>query len=304
MAMRQVGSFAAEPVMPWPNGARAAVSFSFDMDADSLLYLKHGHGASDMVSTLSYLRYGPQIAVPRLCRLFEAHRLKASFFVPGWCIEAHGAAVDRILKGGHELSHHGYLHEEPHKQGLDKERYWTERAYRIIERVSGRPPVGYRAPFYSYSRHTADIIAEFGFLYDSSLMADDLPYVVETAAGKRFIEIPVHWSVDDWAQYAHNFDLDYLMPIQPPRKAAEVYLADFEATYEMGGFLEFVWHPFISGRPARLKAIAGILEYILSKGDVWIATTEEIARHADSVIASGGFVPRVDRLPYPVVPFD
>lgn len=290
--------------IPWPNGARAAVSFSFDMDADSLLYLRYRQDAANMVGTLSYLRYGPRVAVPQICQLFESRGLKASFFVPGWCIEAHGAAVERILKGGHELGHHGYLHEEPHKQTPDQERHWTERALRIIERVTGGMPAGYRAPFYSYSRNTADLIAEFGFLYDSSLMSDDLPYRVETRSGGRFIEIPVHWSVDDWAQYAHSFDLEYMMPIQPPSKAKEVYLADFEAAYESGGFLEYVWHPFISGRPARLRAIGEIVDHMIAKGDVWIATTEEIARHTASMEAAGRFRPYVETLPYPVVPFD
>lgn len=287
----------------WPNGTRAAVSFSFDMDADSLLYLRYRDEAANMVGTLSYLRYGPQVAVPRICRLFEERDLKATFFVPGWCVEAHGDAVERILSGGHELGHHGYLHEEPHKLTLDKERYWTERALRILERVCGYPPAGYRAPFYSYSRNTADLIAEFGFFYDSSLMSDDLPYRVETQSGGRFIEVPVHWSVDDWAQYAHSFDLEYMMPIQPPAKAVDVYLADFEAIYEANGFLEFVWHPFISGRPARLKAIAQIVDHIKDKGDVWIASTEEIARHVSAVEADGSYAPRIERLPYPVVPF-
>ncbi len=293
-----------ENPIPWPNGARAAVSFSFDVDADSLLHLAYPEDATNRVSTLSYLRYGPEVAVPRLCRLFEAHGLKASFFVPAWCAEEYPRAIERILKGDHEIGHHGYLHEEPGTQTREREIYWTERACNSLERIMGRKPVGYRAPNYSFSRNTADILTDLGFLYDSSLMADDVPYVVETASGGRLIEIPVHWSVDDWAQYAHNFDLNYHMTIQPPDKAAEVYLADFEAIYDWRGFLEFVWHPFISGRPARVKAIGRILETVLEKGDVWVATSEEIARHVKGLIDEGAYTPRVETLPYKAVQLD
>ena len=135
-----------ENPIPWPNGARAAVSFSFDVDADSLLHLAYPEDATNRVSTLSYLRYGPEVAVPRLCRLFEAHGLKASFFVPAWCAEEYPRAIERILKGDHEIGHHGYLHEEPGTQTREREIYWTERACNSLERIMGRKPVGYRAP--------------------------------------------------------------------------------------------------------------------------------------------------------------
>ncbi len=287
-----------ENPMPWPQGKRAAVSFSFDVDADSILRVAHPEDATNRASTLSYLRYGPEVAVPRLCKLFEGYGLKVTFFIPGWCAEEYPRMVERVAEGGHEIAHHGYLHEQPMLQSPGRERYWTERAMNALERRTGRRPVGYRAPYYAFSRVTADILAEMGFLYDSSLMADDVPYLVETPSGRRLVEIPVHWSVDDWAQYMNNFDLDYIMPIQPPRKAIEVYWADFDVLYEWGGFLEFVWHPFISGRPARVKAIAGFIERVLEKGDVWIATSEEIARHARELIDRGAYRPRIDKLPY------
>jgi peptidoglycan/xylan/chitin deacetylase (PgdA/CDA1 family) len=287
-----------ENPVPWPDGARAAVSFSFDVDAESLIHLAYPEDATNRISTLSYLRYGPQVGVPRLCKLFEDFGLKASFFVPAWCAEEYPRAIERILEGGHEIGHHGYLHEEPGKQTRERERYWTERAFTTLERITGRKPIGYRAPNYSFSRHTADILADFGFLYDSSLMADDVPYMIETPSGRRLIEIPVHWSVDDWSQYAHNFDLEYSIPIRPPSKAIEVYLEDFEAIYAWGGFLELVWHPFLSARPARVMAIRSMIEQILDKGDVWVTTTEDIAHHVKGLIEDGRYRPRLEKLPY------
>jgi peptidoglycan-N-acetylglucosamine deacetylase len=45
--------------------------------------------------------------------------------------------------------------------------------------------------------HTAELLAEEGFLYDSSLMGDDVPYLLSTPKGE-LVELPVSWATDDW----------------------------------------------------------------------------------------------------------
>ena len=99
--------------VPWPHGARCAVAFTFDMDADSILHLAHHTSADTRVAALSMLRYGPEIAVPRLVDLYAQFGMRQTFFLPAWCMEQYPAAVETILKGGHEVAHHGYLHEHP-----------------------------------------------------------------------------------------------------------------------------------------------------------------------------------------------
>ena len=85
--------------IPWPGGANVAVNYTFDMDADSILHIAHPDDAATRVSTMSYLRYGPEVAVPRICDMFEAYGVPVTFFVPGWCVEEHPKAVERMLKG-------------------------------------------------------------------------------------------------------------------------------------------------------------------------------------------------------------
>ena len=50
------------------------------------------------------------------------------------------------------------------------------------------------------TRATLDLLAGHGIRYDSSLM-DDRAYRLATASG-IIAELPVHWSLDDWEQYA------------------------------------------------------------------------------------------------------
>jgi len=285
-----------ENPVPWPNGAKCAVAITFDIDTDSFLHLEYGDRVPDMVCTNSWLRYD-EIAVPRILKMFRDYGLKQTFFYPSWCMEAYPELVEMILKDGHEIGHHGHLHENYTQLTKEDQVYWTEHAIDIIQRMTGQRPRGFRAPVYNFSRHTADILAQQGFVYDSSLMADDVPYTIQTDSGS-FLELPSHWALDDWPAYVHNIELEYTMPIRSPDEAMNVYLAEFEAAYQYGGLWVAIWHPWVSGRTARCMRIAQMIEYMQSKGDVWFATLEEIAAHIAKCKDDGSYVPRSVKLPY------
>lgn len=284
--------------VPWPNGAKVSVNFTWDMDADSILHLAHPDDAATRVCTMSYLRYGPEVGVPRICDMFEEFGLKTTFFVPAWCIEEHPKAIERMLKGGHEVAHHGYIHEPPNVYSRDRELYWTSRAVEVIERFTGKKPRGYRAPWYNFSKHTLEILGQLGLQYDSSLMGDDNPYLIRSRTGHELVEMPGHWPLDDWPHYEHNLDLDYLMPIESPQVAHECYMAEFEPMYEYGGYWQAVWHPFITGRPSRLMHVKKMIEDMMKRGKVWICSMEESAQHVRKLVDSKKYAPRVDVLPY------
>ncbi|MCG3775893.1 MAG: Peptidoglycan deacetylase [Nitrospira sp.] len=95
--------------IPWPNGAKCAVAFTFDVDSDSEFQYMNRDTAANRVSTLSWLQYD-RVAVPRIVDLFKRYDIKQTFFVPGWTAENYPAIIDSILEGSHEVAHHGYLH--------------------------------------------------------------------------------------------------------------------------------------------------------------------------------------------------
>mgnify|MGYP006429323875 CR=1 FL=1 len=282
---------------PWPNGARCACAITFDMDADSLVHLAHPKQAPTMISTTSMLRYGPQVAIPRILATYKRLGIRQTFFVPGWCAERYPAAVEAILEAGHEVGHHGYIHEWAYPQDREQEHYWLQRGTEALLRLSGRRPRGWRAPMYSFSRYSADLLAREEFVYDSSLMGDDIPYILESDNG-RLVEIPSHWGMDDYPQYAHTPELDYAVPVKAPEEAVRNYWNEFEAVRAHGGLLVAVWHPFLTGRLARWHKIEAMLEAMREAGDVWFAPLEDIAAHIQQMEADGQYRPRVDQLPY------
>ena len=77
---------------------------------------------------------------------------------------------------------------------------------------------------------------------------------------------------------------------------------EFEAAAAYGGLWVPVVHPFATGRLARWHVWHRFLESLVTRGDVWFAPMEEIAAHVQGLVASGGWHPRIDYLPYYTAP--
>jgi peptidoglycan-N-acetylglucosamine deacetylase len=282
---------------PWPNGARCAVCFSFDFDAESLLHLYYPEDATRRIGLSSSLRYGARVAVPRIVDIWKHFGIRQTMFVPGWCIETYPDAVEALLRDGHEIGHHGWLHERPNQLSRDDEATVMARGIEAIRAATGKPPAGYRCPSGAFSEHTLDLLVENGFTYDASLGGDDVPYLLECSKGS-LIELPSDHSLDDWPQYVNTKEFNLTMPIQSPARAMDVFRADFDAAWNHGGIWAAVWHPFVSGRLARAEAIVGLIEYMQAKGDVWFAPLSEIAAHINGLVERGEWTPPSERLPF------
>jgi peptidoglycan/xylan/chitin deacetylase (PgdA/CDA1 family) len=150
-----------------------------------------------------------------------------------------------------------------------------ERGLTALARL-GIKPRGHRSAAWGATWETAALVAEYGLIYESNLMDDDRPYILETAKG-AIAELPPAWVADDFAQYAFMVDPVIGHNIESPLKAIEVWRLELDAMRDYGCLLQLTCHPFLSGRPSRLKALRGFIEYALDLGDVAILTCEQIA---------------------------
>jgi peptidoglycan/xylan/chitin deacetylase (PgdA/CDA1 family) len=293
-------SMISNPV-PWPGGAKCAACFTLDMDADSLLQLAHPQRAHTMVSATSMLRYGPEVAVPRILESYRHFGIKQTFFVPGWCALRYPRAVEAMVRDGHEVSAHGYLHEHPNELSDADERYWLQRSLAAVREVTGEASPGWRAPLYRFSHRSAELLLEAGVGYDASLMGDDVPYLLDTPRGS-LLELPSHWGMDDWPPFMHSGELEFEMPIQSAAHAWENWWEEFEAMWEYGGLWVPVWHPFLSGRLARWRRTHMMIERMLEKGKVWFAPMRAIAAHVRACAANGTWTPRSESIAESITP--
>lgn len=270
----------------WPAGKRAAASFTFDVDAESAV-LWGSPGTADRMSVISHQAYGPLVGVPRLLDLLEGHGIRSTFFVPGYTAHRYPEIVRRIVDAGHEIAHHGYLHEQPTALSAEEEVEAIDRGLAALEEVAGVRPVGYRAPMWDLSWRTPALLADRGFLYDSSLMDADAPYELAVGEGS-LVEIPIQWALDDWEQYCFLPDISGSGLIETPAKAVELWRAEFRALREVGGCWVLTNHPFLSGRPSRAAALSELMAEVVACEDVWVAPLSEIATHVRGL----GLTPR------------
>ncbi|WP_167529465.1 polysaccharide deacetylase family protein, partial [Bradyrhizobium macuxiense] len=211
----------------------------------------------------------------------------------GWIIERFPQTIELLLKNGHEIALHGYVHERSNELTLEEEERVLDRALAAYAREVGGKPRGWRAPGFAFSKNSLKLLVRAGFEYDSSLMGDDVPYAVEGDSGK-LLEFPVETTSDDAAYYLNNGDFSYLMPIQSPQRAIEVFRAEFDATRKYGALWTTVWHCFLSGRLARFDAVVQFIEYMREQGGVWFPRLDQVCDHVNSLVSAGRWAPRVE----------
>lgn len=263
----------------WPEGIQSAAAFTFDLDAESAV-LWGAPGNARRMSVMSHQAYGPLVGVPRILSLLAEHSVTATFFIPGFTAERYPEVVRGIADAGHEIGHHGYLHEQPSAQTRDQQITALDRGLDVLADVAGVRPVGYRAPMWDLSWDLPELLLERGFLYDSSLMDDDRPYELAVPnADASLVEIPIHWALDDWEQYCFLPDISGSGYIATPEQARALWSSEFEGLRAVGGCWVLTNHPFLSGRPARAASLSRLVERVVSTPGVWVAPLRDIAEH-------------------------
>ena len=265
----------------WPKGKKAAASFSFDIDAESVI-LNFKPSTANQMTVMSHQSYGPLAGVKRILEILERNQVQSTFFVPGFTARRYPTVIKNIVAAGHEIAHHGDMHEQPAAATVEQEIQYIERGIESLQKVAGVTPIGYRAPFWELSWNTPELLVDYGFLYDTSLMDADHPYEL-AVKDKSLVELPVQWALDDWEQYAFLPDITGVGLIESPLKAREMWQLEFDGLRREGGIFILTNHPFLSGRPSRAFSLEALIQYALSHSDVWVTSLAEIAKHVRSL---------------------
>jgi peptidoglycan-N-acetylglucosamine deacetylase len=272
----------------WPNGARAAVLLSFDVDNETVA-LRFGEPT---VGALSQAEYGARVGLERIIKLLDQHKIPASFFIPSVSLALTPSMGDLIKKSGrNEIGVHGWIHEMNANLPDSVERRLVKKAIDELTKMTGSRPVGYRAPSWNFSPNTLSILRENGFRYESSMMSDDRAYeLLQNGEPTGIVELPVQWILDD----APLFD-----PVgaryASPREIAQVWVDEFDKAYEEGTMLLLTMHPHISGHRSRIVALELLIAHIEAKGagKVWWATHKDVADYVRAEAKLADPKPRV-----------
>jgi peptidoglycan/xylan/chitin deacetylase (PgdA/CDA1 family) len=268
-----------------PSSKRCAVCVTFDFDAVSLWF---GMFKSFDSQAIGRGEFGPRVGAPRLLDLLERRGVPTTWFVPGHTAESWPSVTRAVAAAGHEIAHHGWCHEPPPGLGEAEEGVLV-RGIESLERVAGERPLGYRAPSWTVSDRTIELLLEHGFTYAANGMAEDFrPY--RARIGDRasltepfrygeetdLVDIPSAWHLTDCSQLEVGPPWN-LAPA--PGHAEQIWKDEFDYMYEHveGGVITYAFHPECIGRGHRLPMLDRLLEHIGRHDDVWFARTIEIA---------------------------
>ena len=194
-------------------------------------------------------KFGINEGIWNLINLLETVQLPATFFVPGEVAKENGVILKDVSRRGFEIAAHGYTHTNPQKLSADEQSLHLQKTCSLLEDITGKRTMGYRAPGYNIGANTLEIIARQGLLYDSSLMDSENLYIMENG----LVEIPVSWPLDDWTLYGESTECE-MANITPSFQIREVLQYELEARLEAGVLFVTVLHPQLSGRIVRIRA--------------------------------------------------
>ncbi|WP_238431450.1 polysaccharide deacetylase family protein [Streptomyces cavernae] len=254
---------------------------SFDVDGPTLWLDDRATGRWSDARGFSIGAYGPWRGTPRILDMLQDRGLPATFFVPGKTIEQWPALVKDVVASGHEIGHHGWMHETFFDHPLREQRAIIERSQEFLERTAGVRAVGFRSPSGDIAADTPALLADLGFSYSSSMRGDDRPYSwgVAGSAGD-LIEIPAHWELDDYQQFVYNESPPEprgLDRIAGTAATFDNWRREFDGYHRWGLCYVLMLHPQVIGKPGRVRALERLLDHIGRHDDVWFATGSEIA---------------------------
>ena len=267
------------PGFRWPDGVRAAACFTFDVDAEAVM-LSDVPGVEAHLDVMSHQEYGPRTAVPRLLRLLDKLGVRVTFFVPGYTAERWPMVARSIRDAGHEIAHHGYMHESSRGATAEVEERRLLRGLEALDTVLGIRPVGYRSPNWETTYALPGLLASHRFRYASNLMDSDWPYVLAASpepGAPTLVELPIHWSLDDWGRYNYLPGLTGSGVIEDPVNVVAAWRRELDALVAEGALFNLTNHPFVSGRASRAAALGTLIEHAKTIDGLWVATCGEIA---------------------------
>lgn len=281
-----------KPRVPWPNGARLAVSLNVNFEEGAEFSIGDGDAKNEVFGEVQSIvpagrrdltleevfGYGMRAGLPRFLDALARHNTPATFMMCGRAAERSPEFARACIEAGHEAALHGWRwasHVEFDDPELERAEIRRGRA--AIEAATGQRPVGFMCRS-SQSAFTRRLLVEEGFLYDSNALDDDVPYWDRAAGPRPMLVLPYSFDTNDMKFYhptgfrtADEF-LGYL------RRALEVLLAEADAGETR--MMSVGLHLRIAGRPARFWAVMRLLEDLAALGSrVWIATRKDIAAH-------------------------
>jgi peptidoglycan/xylan/chitin deacetylase (PgdA/CDA1 family) len=275
------------PRVRWPNDARVAINIVINYEEGSELSHPAGDGRNDGLTEVIYnmdpayrdlaaesvFEYGSRAGIWRLERLLSEYKLPVTFFAAAVALEQNPEVGAWIKQAGHEPCSHGWRWEEVWKLSAEEEADHIRRAIASIEATCGERPRGWYCRYGASVRTRELLVQEGGFVYDSDVYNDDLPYYTQVQ-GKSHLIVPYSFTYNDG-----KFGL--LPGYGGPWDFLDNLKRGFDELWREGEMhpkmMSIGLHPRLIGQASRINALREFIEYAQRKGQVLFTRRLDIA---------------------------
>ena len=232
----------------WPNDARIVVAMTclmenwsgdkgppFSVQTTGLKPGTHDRAA------MTWGHYGSRNGVWRLLKILNENKVPSTFVSNAHSMEIAPAAVEHMLKTGHEIAAHSYTQDALMAYlSPDEEKAIIGKCIDVFKKLTGAPPKGWLSPVLAPTAETERLIAEAGFLWYGDYNNIDLPFVVNTKGGPL-------------VAFPHTDFADHRVLRANPRDWFEVYKDTFDYLYanEPNSLLNVTVHCHFGGQIGR-----------------------------------------------------
>ena len=251
------------PPLKLPGGARIVVWTIVNLEvwdigkpmARQVLPAPMGQPLLPDVPNWSWHEYGMRVGVWRFFDLYRRLGIQPSLSINARVCEDYPRVAQEAKDLGWEFMGHSYeqgpIHKEPDQRAM------IHRSLDVLEKFTGKRPVGWLGPGLTQTLDTPELLADAGIKYIGDWVYDDEPTVIRTAKGP-LVTLPYTVELNDIPMMiVQHHDSDHLL-----KRSMEM----FDRLYEEGGqrakFMAIAIHPYISGQPFRIKYLEQIYEYV------------------------------------------
>lgn len=268
------------PAIKWPNNARMAFNLSvcFETWPDDLGTPQslQGETRKEVIQNAVFPRnlyeimhrqFGEREGIYRVVNLLDREKITSTFFLNGITVERFPELAREIKARGHEFASQTYVHDISNRKTPEQDRADIHRSAAAFQKVLGERPRGYLSAFHSPTDSTPGILTDEGYVYWVDPCHEELPYTLKVN-GKELVALSYNsLNIDDMStrdQSSRTF-----------QQISEMWIAAFKWLYEEGERsptrMSVVVHPWLMGRPYRMKLLEEFIHYVKGFPDVWFS---------------------------------
>jgi allantoinase len=202
----------------------------------------------------SWHEYGMRVGVWRFFDLFKKHRIRPTLALNARVCEDYARVAEEAKREGWEFMGHAYDQMPMHNHRNQRE--MIHRSMDILQRFTGKRPIGWLGPGLTETYQTPELLAEAGVKYIGDWVHDDEPGTINTAKGP-LVTLPYTVELNDIAiMIVQHHESDYLL-----KRTIDTFDRLYAEGEHRAKFMAVAIHPYISGQPHRIKYLEAIYDY-------------------------------------------